>query len=94
METVSKFWPGKLISKYRRVYSRRIGNRLPGICQTFNDESNIFSIQFVLSGNEGMDKGGQRGGGNARDKINTRLFDKLWGRTIEQMRGEGGMNSI
>ena len=41
-----------------------------------------------------MDKGGQRGGGNARDKINTRLFDKLWGRTIEQMRGEGGMNSI
>lgn len=61
METVSKFWPGKLISKYRRVYSGRIGNRLPGICQTFNDESNIFSIQFVLSGNERMDKGGQRG---------------------------------
>ena len=93
METVSKFWSGKLISKYRRVYSGRIGDR-SGICQTFNDESKIFSIQFVLSGNEGMDKGGQREGGNARDKINTRLFDKLWGRTIEQMRGEGGMNSI
>lgn len=60
METVSKFWPGKLISKYRRVYSGRIGDR-PGICQTFNDESKIFSIQFVLSGNERMDKGGQRG---------------------------------
>lgn len=60
METVSKFWPGKLISKYRRVYSGRIGDR-SGICQTFNDESKIFSIQFVLSGNERMDKGGQRG---------------------------------
>lgn len=60
METVSKFWSGKLISKYRRVYSGRIGDR-PGICQTFNDESKIFSIQFVLSGNERMDKGGQRG---------------------------------